>query len=987
MGAITLEIGSADLAAREIRTTEGSVRTLTVLECDLLNHLVQRAGQTVSRDALLKEIWGYNAGVVTRAVDDAMKRLRAKVELTPKKPRHLVTVRGEGFRFQPLVVAHAPPPDVEHKFIDVSTCVLDLTRHEARFPGGTTQWLSPKEVAVLDLLATRSPETVSREALIEGVWGEGEASERVIDQTVFRLRAKLERDAARPEILLTSHGSGYRLVLGSSTPLAAVTRTNIAKRPGKLVGRAGLLKAVADELEATRLLTLRGPAGVGKSRLANAAAIAWIRSHADAHVWRWSARADCDPQEMAGAFAQAMGTAEPPMGAVEELGKRLREQAHALVVVDGAELAMDACRSCIEVWLAMAPDLRVLVTSRVPLRLEQEVERVIAPLAMPDVDDTGVNSVSASPAVQMFIARAAARGASVSISDDSAPVIAAIVRRLDGLPLAIELAAGRAALLSPEALLERLDSRFELLADRGGRSLRGALDCSWELLNGAERECLLQLSVFAGGFTVDAAEAVVRVEGVAVIDAIQALLEHSLIQSLPGRQVRVGMLESVREYAHEKRAQEVSGGPDPAALRMADHFASLGGRPRPDGRAPDAFDMANFLGAAEAARASARWETEAACLWGAHSAALSHSGFRAPAAALIASGGLSGIWLARMHVLYVRSILGVEAPDVLLSAAAQAVAAARSPEGADALIDSLHLVGGIQKRQGRLKEASQTLEEVVALVDQTAVDRRNGRPLVTLAMVWRMMGRFDEARELLWRVLQLCIERRSSRTETLALAAMAAMDQAQGIATEEQLMAVARRARTASMPQNEGLALIVHANFLADHGKLEAALDVYERAERILVGIGARQYRLLAVGNRGDVLLHLNRLLPAARALRQALAGAKELGREANAAIFAASLGVVEARRGNVAQGAKRIVRSIAVMRAIGNRLDLGNVLCQHAEVEALAGRQERAMTAVEEATAILDVLELGENSELAQRLEWLRKAGIGSPDTRAVVE
>ncbi|MFD1811935.1 ATP-binding protein [Rhodococcus gannanensis] len=321
-----------------------------------------------------------------------------------------------------------------------------------------------------------------------------------------------------------------------------------------------------------RLLTLTGPGGVGKTRIALAVLARCVASFSGgaAFVDLTTVR---EPGQVLPRLGAALGVTEGPAGvSAEGLAAHLTGR-RVLVVLDNLEQMLAAAPAIADL-VGHAPDLVVLATSRAPLRVRAEYEVPVPPLAVPD--DDGPDAVAASPAVAMFLDRAAAAGADLDVDDANAAALAAIVRRLDGLPLALELAAARARLLPPALLSARLDAHgmdAELvgpqdLPDRQ-RTMAAVLDWSADLLDPSDRDLWTRLAVFSGGFSLDAVEALDPMSAPDVLPALSRLVDHSLVAPLdpPDEQPRFRLLEPVRQYAAARL--HVSG----AALEVANSHA------------------------------------------------------------------------------------------------------------------------------------------------------------------------------------------------------------------------------------------------------------------------------------------------------------------------------------------------------------------------------------------------------------------------------
>ena len=394
-------------------------------------------------------------------------------------------------------------------------------------------------------------------------------------------RAMLLSSVPRRAVPAQASGPGPDAV-GSPSPVAAVPAPRRAALPmatTRMLGRENEIAALRTLLleQDRRLVTLTGTGGVGKTRLATSVA-AEVASHFPDGVAVVSLAPLADASSVLPAIALAVGSAavEGPEG-----DRLLTEHLHPLrylLVLDNLEHLLAAAEEVADL-VAQCPRLVVLVTSRAPLRVRDETEFAVQPLAVPSEAVQDPADVAACPAVAMFVERARAVSPAFEVVPDNALAVAALCRRLAGIPLALELAAARIRFLNPQALLSRLD---EAMARAGGpdlparqRTLRATFDWSYDLLAPAEQRLLRLLSVFAGGCTLDAVEAVSAAtdETEPVLSSLEVLVEHSLVvvTTDPDGSPRFGLLEPVAQYARSRQSDA-----EQARLRAAHAACYLG---------------------------------------------------------------------------------------------------------------------------------------------------------------------------------------------------------------------------------------------------------------------------------------------------------------------------------------------------------------------------------------------------------------------------
>jgi predicted ATPase/class 3 adenylate cyclase len=359
--------------------------------------------------------------------------------------------------------------------------------------------------------------------------------------------------------------------------------TNLPMQLTTLVGREAEIAHVSAmiEREGARLVTLTGPGGTGKTRLALAVAAEALDAFPDG-VWFVDLAPLTNPALVLPGIASVLGVRETGGQALLRTVEAFLASKRLLLVLDNLEQVLDAAPQLGEL-LAACPQLSMLVTSREPLQLRAEQQVPVAPLAVPPLELVlPLADLARVPAIDLFVQRARAIVPDFALTEDNAPAIAAICQRLDGLPLAIELAAAWVRFLPPQALLERLERSLPVLtggprdAPARQRTLRDAIAWSHALLEGDEPILFRRLAVFSGGWTVEAAEAVVSPDGAMdVFDGITALADKSLVRPLsaPGPDPRFGMLETIREFGLEQLT--AAGEVETTRRRHADYLVAL----------------------------------------------------------------------------------------------------------------------------------------------------------------------------------------------------------------------------------------------------------------------------------------------------------------------------------------------------------------------------------------------------------------------------
>ncbi|MGC8519895.1 MAG: ATP-binding protein, partial [Steroidobacteraceae bacterium] len=449
--------------------------------------------------------------------------------------------------------------------------------------------LGSRAFDVLLVLLEAQGDLVTKEELLARAWPGIVVEESNIQVQISALRKALGKDR---NLIVTVPLRGYRFTgevreLSDTDTARGATEThrpptNLPAAISDFIGREADLATVHELLRHNRLVTLVGTGGIGKTRLALEAAREVLEDFPDG-VWLAELAPLTDPELVASAMHAALGLQSGTgRWTGERLAAALRER-KLLLVLDNCEHLIGAAAREAQALLAAAPQVRILATSQEPLGIEGECTLRLRPLEFPAEHIAGLASTQRHGAVRLFVARAQAADPQFELNERNAATVAMICRRLDGIPLAIELAAARSAALGIDGLAQRLDLRFHVLT--GGRrtalprhqTLRATLDWSHRLLAEPDRIVLRRLAVFAGSFTLEAAGQVVADAALPeweVVSRIAELVDKSLVVAdTSGPQRRYRLLETTHAYAMEKLAD--SGEFGPLARLHARYFRDL----------------------------------------------------------------------------------------------------------------------------------------------------------------------------------------------------------------------------------------------------------------------------------------------------------------------------------------------------------------------------------------------------------------------------
>jgi predicted ATPase len=534
------------------------------------------------------------------------------------------------------------------------------------------------------------------------------------------------RDLATPEHVYQLVHPQLRQDFPALRSLEA-TPNNLPQQVTSFIGRERELNDAKGLLERTRLLTLLGMGGLGKTRLSLQIAADVLERFRDG-VWFVDLAPINDPSLVASAAAQVLGVHEEPGKPLTQTLCAFVRDHKALFILDNCEHLVSACAALANALLRSASGVSVVATSREALHIPGEQTYAVHPLAIPD-RKAGIDTLMRSEAVQLFVERAQLQKPEFTLTDRNAPAVAELCSRLEGIPLALELAAARLRSLSIDEVNARLQDRFKLLT--GGsrvalerqQTLRALVTWSYDLLLENERLLLERLSIFAGGFDLAAAETVAGVaplEPDDVLDLLTSLVEKSLVMVEHGDLgSRYGMLETIREFARDRLARQE--GLDNAAARHCDYYLSFAKTARPKLRGPE---QATWTGRLEAELDNLRAAT-----------ALALSGKADPVNAVKFVVALMRFFVLRGY--------STEGRNIVRAALALPVIAEPSVARAHAL----YVGGSLATIQGDHVEAKSMLTECLAIRRDLRMPLETAATLSTLTSLYLHLGDPEQARE------------------------------------------------------------------------------------------------------------------------------------------------------------------------------------------------------------------------------------------------
>jgi non-specific serine/threonine protein kinase len=687
---------------------------------------------------------------------------------------------------------------------------------------GTAIALRPRAFDLLAALVDRAGHLVTKDELLDRVW-----PKMVVEGTALRVQLSALRKVLGADAIATVSGQGYRFTLpvtkgDGQADRASKPKHNLPYQLTSFVGREQEIAQLEELVTANRLVTLTGAGGAGKTRLATELASRLTDAFPDG-VWLVELAALSDPGLVPQAVTQVLGLKEQPARSViETLGDYLASK-KVLLVLDNAEHLLEGCVQFVDLMLRRSPDVAILVTSRERLAMAGELTYRVPSLTVPGTNETLTpDTLLAYEGARLFVDRAALLRPDFDVTTANASAVASICARLDGMPLAIELAAARLRSMSVDELSQRLDQRFALLTDGSRaalprhRTLRSMLDWSHDLLTEREQALLRRVAVFAGGWTLASAEQVCAGDGIDASDVIEqltSLVDKSLVMTdEQAGATRYRMLETVRQYALDRlreRDEEAQWRARHLAcyLSLAEEFATDHGGPQQQ------TWLARF--------ASEHGNLRAALAWSAESSPL--EGLRLAAA-------LDVFWRARGHLAEGREWLGRLLDAVPIDRHKRDRAR------------GLHNAALLAIVQGDYAAGKRLLQESLALFREIDDPIHAAHGLGALAWLSIQQGHYPEA-EALSREAVDCARVAGDRKlllSSLGNLAIALHRQDQWAAARELLEQALGVARELGMPWQIGNALHEIGRAESDEGRHEAALKHFAEGVTILHGLGDR---------------------------------------------------------------------------------------------------------------------------------------------------
>ena len=752
-------------------------------------------------------------------------------------------------------------------------------------------------------------------------------------------------------------------------------RHGLPAEPDAFVGRGEQIRGLADRLESgARLVSVLGIGGSGKTRFVTRFAWSVLGEFAGG-AWFCDLAGARSLDGIATAVARAL---DVPLGKddpIVQLGNAIAGRGRCLVILDNFEQVARHAEETLGRWLGRASDACFVATTREVLGLPGEEVLALPPL-------------SAREAATLFVERARAAKQEFRVSADDERAIAELGKLLDGLPLAIELAAARVRVMSPKALVERMSERFKLLASTGRRhdrqaTLRATLDWSWDLLAPSDKSALAQLSVFESGFTLESAESVLDLSACSdapwTADAVQSLVDKSLVRQL--RDERFDLLASVQEYAWSHLNSEgrfPGSGPAGQASAEARHFAHFSGFDATRAIANRCADVDNLVAACVRAAARGASSEAAGALKGAWAALRLRGPYRVGAELASVVQAIAGFEPAvRAGVDEIAGdALGlsgnvVEARTRLDSALE--LARRTGDRKCEASVRSR--LGFLDINSGNTDQARAHFEAALAEAGQLGEGVIEWEAHNGLGNAWETQGRLELARAHFDSALRTARRIGDRRREGRTLGNLGIIHTEQGAFAEgrELYEAALALARQIGDRQWEGNTLCNLGLLHQLESRPADAMTTLEAGLVVAREMGSVRLEGIILCNLGIVYDALNRFEEARTHLESALARARDAKDQRSEGQFLSYLALVHAHQRRFGDARNCLETGERLLRSVSDRFSLGILQCSRAETEQLAGATASASAALDEAQSLAIEVGAGPHSELGQAMQRVR--------------
>jgi predicted ATPase/DNA-binding winged helix-turn-helix (wHTH) protein len=722
--------------------------------------------------------------------------------------------------------------------------------------------LRPRAFDLLAALVDRAGHLVTKNELLDNVW-----PKMVVEETAVRVQLSALRKVLGADAIATVSGQGYRFALPVTRCEAeariSTLRHNLPYHLTSFIGREQEIARLKELVIVNRLVTLIGAGGVGKTRLAIEAARLSLDAFHDG-VWLVELAGLSDPQLVPQAAAQALTLRELPGRSVTDVVSEHLSSKRVLLVVDNAEHVLEGCVLLLDEILRRGPDVAAVVTSRERLGMTGELTWRVPTLTVPGANEASTpTAVSVYEGVRLFVERAKLARPDFELTPKNVSYVASICVRLDGMPLAIELAAPRLRSMSIGELSQRLDQRFALLTDGSRaspprhRTLRSTIDWSYDLLTEHEQAMMRRLSVFAGGWTLASAERVCAGDGIdasAIIDQLTWLVDKSLVVTdEQAGATRYRVLETVRQYALDRLRER-----DEEALWRARHVACF-------------LSLAETFSTEFGGPQRQMWLARIASEHDNLRAALAWSAESSPMEGLRLAAAMDQFWRIRGHLAEGRQWL------------ARLLDAAPTEQPTRERAAGLFAVALLASMQGDHAAGKRQLNESLTLSRE--IDDPNGvaRVLSGLAWVSIVQGDYPEAEALAREAVAAmrATGKRLNLSFSLDYLAIALHEQGQWAAAREFYEQALVAARELGTPWEIGDALNAIAWAECDEGHCDLALTHFAEGIGILhrlgnpPGVMASLEGLACLAAATAAPRRAARLWGAAEALRQEIGGAR----------------------------------------------------------------------------------------------------------------